>query len=439
MSSISSLLRARRFGPFFLAQLFTAINENLYRNALLLLFAYHAGESASSLSPELLTSLAAGLFILPYFLFSTLAGRLADRMDKAVLMRRIKIAEIITMVLATLGFIMDWFVALLALIFVLGTLSAFFTPIKYSLLPEQLDESDLVTGTALVGLGTFFAVLVGTVAAGGLSMMFFGEELTAVAMVLVAIGGYMASDRVPRSGAASPHLSLHYNVFAETLRFWHMLRDNRQVFLCMLAVSWFWFLAVAYLSQFPNFVSQALNADQAVVTLMLTLFTLGIGAGALLCEKLSVHRIRLGLAPIGAVGISLAGIDLFLATPAQPPLQLQGFWDFVLAPYGWRILLDLLATGVAAGFYIVPLLAWVQQNTPRARRASFIAGLNIMNSAFMVASALSGAVLLGALSLPLPAYFLFVALANAFILMILGAQAMRRRQRRSVENYSNNS
>lgn len=409
-----ALLRSRRFLPFFLVQFAGAFNDNLYKNALLLLIAFSA-TSVFGLSGDVLMNVAAGLFILPFFLFSALAGQIADKYEKSRLIRLLKFAEILIMAAGAWALWQGWYEALLVLLFAMGAQSAFFGPVKYSILPQALRNAELVGGNALVEMGTFVAILLGTIVAGLLMEFEAAARLAAGGVLAVAVLGWLASRGIPLAPAAEADISLRFNPWRETWKVVGMARDHHAVFLSILAISWFWFLGAAYLTQFPNYAKNTLGGSESLVTLLLATFTVGIGLGSMLCERLSRHRVELGIVPIGSLGLSLFGLDLYAQTPELVAADPIGWQAFMGSVDGRRILLNLLGIGVFGGFFIVPLYAFVQQETAPERRARVIAALNILNALFMVASALLGVLLLGLAGLTIPQFFLVLAVVNVLI------------------------
>ncbi len=413
-----SLLRKKRFLPFFITQFAGAFNDNLYKNALLLLIAFSAGR-VLGLSSNVVVNLAAGLFILPFFLFSALAGQIADKYEKSRLIRWVKLAEILIMAAAAVGLIMGWYGLLLGLLFVMGTHSAFFGPVKYAILPQALGDEELIGGNALVEMGTFVAILLGTLTAGFLAQMPQEHLVVAGGVLVTALVGFAASLGIPRTPAADPMIRLDFNPWRETWRVVGLARRSHGVFVALMGISWFWFLGAAYLTQFPNFAHQTLNGDESVVTVLLATFTVGIGLGSLLCERLSGHRLELGIVPIGALGISLFGIDLHssaLLGAGPGPLSWEAMFS---AAGGLRILVDLLGIGAFGGVFIVPLYAYIQAGTPPERRARIIAANNILNALFMVASALAAVLVLGVLGLTIPDFFLMLAVGNVLAAVLM--------------------
>lgn len=406
------LLSERRFLPFFVTQFAGAFNDNLFKNALLLLVTYSAG-GLFGLSSDVVVNLAAMLFILPFFLFSAIAGQVADRYEKSTVIRWIKFAEVVIMGIAAVGLWFGWYEVLFLLLFLTGVQSAFFGPVKYAILPQALKESELVGGNALVEMGTFVAILVGTLMAGVMMKAAAPGPVIAIAVAVLAVIGLVAAWRIPRAEAAAPDLRIRFRPLQETWKLMAIARDNHNVFLSIMAISWFWFLGAAYLTQFPNFAKTHLMGDETVVTLLLAIFTIGIAAGSIACERLSGHKIELGIVPIGSIGLSFFGIDLFFNMPKQPIPS--DWWLIITDPHYRQVAIDLLAIGIFGGLFIVPLYAYVQQETPPATRARVIAALNIFNALFMVVSALLGMLMLGLFGLTIPEFFLVLSIMNLMV------------------------
>lgn len=424
------LLGQRRFLPFYLTQFSGAFNDNLYKNALLLLITFSAG-SVLGLSVNVVVNIAAFLFILPFFLFSGIAGQIADHYEKSRIIRAVKALEIVIMVLAAVGLWFGWYAWLLVLLFLMGTQSTFFGPVKYAILPQVLEDDELVGGNGLVGMGTFVAILLGTIAAGLLMGVEAAARFTAVAVVLMAVLGYLAARQVPATHDVTPAVTVRFRPIRET---WHLMAvaaERRPVLLAVLAISWFWFLGAAYLTQFPNFARVNLLGDESVVTLLLAMFTVGISIGSMLCERITKHRITLVPVPWGALGLTLLGIDLYFAVPDNPASST--WWTLISDPVYLRVLLDLVGIGVCGGLFIVPLYAFIQHETPVDKRARIIAALNVINALFMVVSALAGIVFLGLLEFTIPGFLLLLSLMNALVWLLVG-RLRRRAPAYSVDN-----
>ncbi len=408
------LLGERRFGPFFATQLLGAFNDNVFKNALVILIAFQAAGLAG-LPPEVTVNLAAGVFILPFFLFSATAGQLADKYDKARIMRLVKLAEVGIMIVAAIGFVRGDVPTLFAALFLMGVHSTVFGPAKYSILPQALSEQELVGGNALVETGTWAAILVGTIVGGLLVAHPSGATLIVPAVTIaVAVFGYAASRFVPPAPPPAPELALEPNPIAETWRNLRFLRANRTVFLSILGVSWFWFYGALLLAQFPVFAKNWLGGDAGVATALLAVLTVGIGAGSLACERMSGHKVEIGLVPFGSIGLTLFALDLFLATPAVPPEAAGGVGAFLARPGAIRVLADVGLIGLFGGFFIVPLYALILSRSDPAHQSRIIAGNNIVNAAFMVGAALLGAAFLQ-LGATVPQLLLLTALLNAAV------------------------
>jgi hypothetical protein len=408
------LLRARRFAPFFWTQLLGALNDNVFKNAMVILFAFGGADGA--LAGETLINLAGGVFILPFFLFSATAGQLADKLDKSRIIRGVKVFEIGIMCFGGVGFWLRSPTLLLVALFMMGVHSTVFGPVKYSILPQHLREEELVGGNALVEMATFVAILIGTILGGVLvAVPGSGRMIVSAAVLAIAVAGWLVSRGVPRAPAAAPDLHIRLNPFAETLRLIAFVRENRTVFLSVLGISWFWFYGALFLAQFPGLGHQVLGGDEHVVTLLLAVFSIGIGLGCLLCERMSGGKVELGLVPFGSIGLSLFAFDLFFAARAAAGDGAAiGVADFVRGPAYWRVAADLALIGVFGGFFIVPLLALVQVRSEAAHRSRVIAGNNVINALLMVLAAVLGIVLRKA-GLSIPQLFLFTAGVNAAV------------------------
>ena len=395
-----ALLASRRFGPLFVTQFLSAFNDNALRNALVLMIAYRA-DAASQRSAQIMIPLAAGLFMLPFFLCSATAGQIGDESDKAKLIRLIKLLEIPVMLAAAGGVLAGSPAILLALLFTMGIQAAFFGPLKYAILPDILAPGELLLGNALVEAGTFIAILLGTIA-GMLIATQHGSSAVAALIIAVALAAWAASWGIPQAGAAARRAAGRWNLLATTARVIRHAAREAVPFRAMLGISWFWLAGAVYLSQFPSYVRFILGAEEAVVTLFLTLFSIGIALGSLLCNRLLRGDISTRLVPWGALGIGLFSIDFWLASPpAANSAEFAGFGTFLADPSHWRILADLFGMAVSGGMFVVPLYALLQAATEREHRARAIAANNVVNAAAMVASsAATMALLAGGLSIP---------------------------------------
>ena len=408
-----SLLNKRRFLPYFLTQALGAFNDNLYKNALLLLIAF--GGISTQGDSALLTNLAAGLFILPFFLFSPIAGQIADKLEKSKLIRWVKGLEVIIMLLAATAIVMGNVAMMMVLLFLMGLQSAIFGPVKFALLPQQLNDEELVGGNALVEMGTFLAILIGTITAGIFFDLDQGLYWIAGAVVFFAVLGFASSQFIPHAAANDPQLKINWNPFTELVNTIKQARENRSVYLSILAISWFWFIGASYLTQFPNFARDYLGGSTQVVTLLLTLFSLGVAVGSLLCEKLSGHKIELGIVPIGSIGMSVFGIDIYFAVSGIQVVDGMSAMAFIQQAENWRLMFDIAMVSAFGGLFVVPLQALIQHRSEEKNRAQIIAANNVLNAIFMVASAAIGILALVVIELTIPEYFFVLAIMNIVV------------------------
>ncbi len=406
------LLTQKRFLPFFVTQFFGAFNDNVFKNALIILIAFQ-GTQLIDTSADLLINIAAALFILPFFLFSASAGQWIDKHEKSKSIRAIKLLEIVIMSIAAYAFIQGYIILLIALLFLMGTQSAFFGPAKYSYIPQHLKVIELIEGNALVQMGTFVAILLGTILGGVMIGAEQGRQYVAFAIVAFAVAGYLSSRYIPVTPSLNESIKINWNVFAETCRNIKFLKSNRTVFLSILGVSWFWFLGATYLVQLPNYTKTTLGGDEQVVTFLLTLFTLGIGSGSLLCNWFSGKKIEIGLVPFGSIGLTVFGIDLYFSQPEVVPAMTIGLVEF-LSLDNLRLVFDVVIIGFFGGLYIVPLMALVQQRSDPEHLSRVIAGNNIINALLMVFSAIVAIAVLS-MGYSIAQLFLLVAILNAIV------------------------
>jgi 1-acyl-sn-glycerol-3-phosphate acyltransferase len=406
------LLTQKRFLPFFVTQFLGAFNDNIFKNALIILIAFQGSQFIET-DADLLINIAAALFILPFFLFSATAGQWIDKYEKSKSIRIIKLLEVGIMSIAAYAFIQGYIVMLIALLFLMGTQSTFFGPAKYSYIPQHLKETELIEGNAWVQMGTFVAILIGTILGGVMIAEEQGRQYVGYTIVLFAVAGYLSSRFIPVTPSLNKDLKINWNVFSETYRNIKFLKSNRTVFLSILGISWFWFLGATYLVQLPNYTKTTLGGNEQVVTLLLTLFTVGIGTGSLLCNWLSGKKIEIGLVPFGSIGLTLFGIDLYFSQPAVVPMATLGIKEFLTVEYV-RLMADVVLIGFFGGLYIVPLMALVQQRSDPEHLSRVIAGNNIINSLLMVLSAAVAIVVLSS-GFSIAQLFLLVAIFNAII------------------------
>ncbi len=408
-----SLLGQRRFAPFFATQFLGAANDNLFKFAFTVLVTYR-------LQVDWFPSRTAGLwigavFILPFVLFSATSGQLADKFDKAVLIRMVKNLEIAIMALAVWGFAQQRVGLLLGCVFLMGLHSTLFGPVKYAYLPCHLRERELTGGNGMVEMGTFVAILLGNVAGGLLmGMPEVAERQVGWICLGLAVLGRVAAWRIPPTPPTDPALRLNLDPIGETWRNLRLAHGNLVVFRSLLGISWMWFVGAVFLSQFPSFAKDVLHGDAQVASLLLVVFSVGIGVGSLLCESLGRHHVEIGLVPLGALGMSCFAFDLYFASRALPPAAGSGLREFLAGGANWRVMVDLALLSLSAGLYSVPMYALVQLRAQATHRARIIAANNILNALFMVGSALVASLLLG-LGFSIPQVFLFVGVVNAAV------------------------
>ena len=400
--------------PFFMTQALGALNDNIFKNALAALLVFQSSRLAG-LNTDQLINLSAMVFILPFFLFSALFGQFADKYEKSRQIRGIKLFEVTIMAIATLGFWLNSLPLLLAVLFLLGFQSTMFGPIKYGILPQVLDRRELVGGNALVEMGTFVAILAGTIAGPQLAGIEAGWPVwVSLAALAVAVLGYLFSRGIPAAGPVAPDLVVNWNVFTETWRNLRFINENPTVLNSVLGISWFWFFGATFLVQIPSYSQNVLGGDEDLMSLLLAMFIVGISTGSLLCERLSGRQVEIGLVPFGSIGLTVFGLDLWLASPLQASPDLS-IGAFLAAPGSWRIVVDLVMIGIFGGFYIVPLYALVQQRSEPAHRSRVIAGNNILNALFMVVAAVLAMVVLGRAGFSIPELFMLTAILNAVV------------------------
>ena len=410
-SSQFSLLAQRRFAPFFATQFLGALNDNVFRNGLLFLIVFQ-GVVIAGMDHSQLANVAGALFILPFLLFSALAGQLADKYEKSYLIRRIKLVEIVLMTLAAGALWYQNYVWLLCLLFLMGTQSTLFGPVKYAYLPQNLTSEELIGGNGLLEAGTFIAIILGMIIGGLVVAM--DPVMLAMCLIGFAVVGYLVSRKVPITRAVDPALQLRWNIWTETWRIIGFSRADRSVFLSILGISWFWFFGSAITLQLPAYTLDILRGNEAVSTALLVSFIVGAGTGSLLCERLSGRRVELGLVPFGSIGLSLFAVDLYWTQPVAVAASVDSVGAFLAQPASWRVLFDLAMLGAFGGFYSVPLYALVQQRSKRQHLSRIIAANNIINSIFMVAAAAISITVLQ-LGFSIPQLFLVLAALNVVV------------------------
>jgi MFS family permease len=392
MSSQFQLLKERRYRPLFLTQFLGAFNDNVFKTALITLVAFSSSQLTNFDSATMATVLP-GIFILPFFLFSATAGQIADKLEKSKLIRAIKFFEIIIMLFAAAGFLLNSIILLAFALLMMGVQSAIFGPVKYAYLPQHLSEQELVGGNGILEMGTFVAILIGQILGAWLATHASSHILTSSCIILLAVCGYSTSRSIPVSPAGAPNLIINWNPLSETFNNLKFIWQHQSLWLAMIGISWFWFVGATLLAQFPNFARNTLHGNESVFILMLSIFSLGIGVGSLLCEKLSKHKVELGLVLFGGIGLSIFCADLYATSTRinaaiTSNIPTRTYIDFFMSLSHYHLLTDILFIGIFGGFYIVPLYAYIQSNAEKSHQSRVIAGNNIMNAFFMVISAI---------------------------------------------------
>lgn len=410
-----ALLKSRRFGPFFWTQALGAFNDNVFKNALVIMAVYQIAAHDPARAAAY-TNMAAALFIAPFLFFSATSGQLSDKYDKARLAQLVKVLEVVIMVVALFGFLAKSIPLLMTMLFMMGLHSTLFGPLKYGLLPQVLDSRELVGGNGLIEMATFLAILLGqNLGASLIKIPETGAWLVGGATIFTAMLGLFFSLRMPPVPAPDPGLRINWNPFSETWNNLGYIRGNRAVLLSCMGISWFWFFGSVYITQLPTYTQLIIGGNEDVYTLLLTVFSLGIGIGSLLCERLSGHKVEIGLVPFGSIGMTLFGADLYFAHPDLALTSGLGVGAVLAQPGIWRVLIDLLLMAVFSGFFIVPLFALIQTRSDPARRSRVIAANNILNALFMVVAAGLSVVLLNVVKLTIPQLLLATALMNAVV------------------------
>ncbi|MEX5440570.1 MFS transporter [Acinetobacter indicus] len=416
MEKNENLLATRRFLPMFCTQFLGALNDNVFKQALLLVITY-GWISQQSGSISTLNNLAALLFILPYFIFSATAGQIADKYERSQLVRYLKLLEIAVMLLATVGFLIGNLWLLMFALFLMGTQSTFFGPIKYAILPEILKPNELMSGNALFQSGTSIAILVGMILGGAVISISAGNLLwISLTVLAIAVVGYLASRFILKQPIAAPQLQVDWNFFRTSIQTLKYAKNLPLIFLILLGNSWYWFYGATYLTQIPQLTQQNLHASENVVSLLLTFFSVGIGVGSLLCRKIGGTEVNIKMVPIGAVGLTVFAFYLAAALAFVPPQtgELLGLSE--VFQQGWsyyHVMLAVTLLGISGGFYIVPLYAMMQAYSPRSHRARVVAANNILNAIFMVSSAIFSIIILSVLQIDLKILFCITAVLSA--------------------------
>ncbi|TXD98235.1 MFS transporter [Psychrobacter frigidicola] len=415
MANQFQLFKHRRFSAMFFTQFLGAFNDNIFKQALILVLTYTAA-SQLGVAISILNNLAAMLFILPYFLFSALAGQIADKYEKSKLTRITKLLELVIMVIAAVGFVFEWYALLFVALFLMGTQSTFFGPIKYAYLPQAMKEDELVGANGLFQMGTSLAILLGMIIAGVLTQLPQPLYWVSGVVLMVAILGYVAARSIPNMPAMQANLTIDWNIFTTSMATVRYLYSLPFLFFVILGNSWFWFYGATFLTQTPEFSKVLLHGDESVVIFLLTLFSVGVSIGSLLCKTFTKNQVSLRLLPFGIAGLSIFAIDLYFSLSGLNidvnTGALLGVSNLFNIAGSWRVFADLFFLGFSGGLYIVPLYASMQAYAPKSHRARVVGANNIFNAIFMVTSAIFAIVILNTLKMSLPQLFLITGVLN---------------------------
>lgn len=423
MKNNEHLLSTRRFLPMFITQFFGALNDNVYKQALLLVITYGwINQQAADVST--LNNLAALLFILPYFIFSATAGQIADKFERSQLIRGIKVLEIVIMLIGSAGFLLGNLWLLLLALFMMGTHSTFFGPIKYAILPEILKPNELMSGNALFQSGTSIAILIGMILGGAVISASQGNLIwISLTVVIIAVLGYLSSRFILKQQVSSPDLKIDWNFFRTSFQTLKYAKSLPLIFMILLGNSWYWFYGATYLTQIPQLTQQNLHASENVVSLLLTFFSVGIGVGSLLCRRIGGSEVNIKMVPIGAIGLTLFAFYLALSlayVPERTGAMMNVADMFNHGAIYYHVMLAVTLLGISGGFYIVPLYAMMQAYSPRSHRARVVAANNILNAVFMVSSAIFSIIILSVLKIDIKILFSITAVLSAgFTLWLL--------------------
>lgn len=421
MSHQFTLLKKLRFAPLFWTQFLGAFNDNVYKNALIILLVFNAA-SFTKISPDTIVNLAGALFIIPFLLFSATFGQIADKYEKSQIIRLVKLLEMSITVIIGLAFYLNSLSLLLIALFLFGTHSTLFGPVKYSILPQHLKSQELIGGNGLVESGTYIAILAGTILGGVLiSVPHYGKAIVTGTIFIIAFLGWLLSRKIPKAPSKA-QIKINWNIFTSTWECLKFPQQSRGVVLAVLGISWFWFYGAFMFYQAPYYTEKYLGGNEHVATLVIACFSIGIGIGSLLCEKLSRRNIEIGLVPIGAIGLSVFTADLYFLQPTVVHVKNLDVLTVLSQTHYLKILTRLVLLGIFSGLYTVPLYAYIQDRSPLQHRARVIAATNILNALFMVLVAVFVITLIH-LGFTIPELFLIVALLNACITIYIFRKA----------------
>ena len=413
-----TLLTQKRFAPFFCTQFLGAFNDNIFRNGLIILLTFK-GIEVFGLNASQIANVASALFILPYFLFSAIAGQIADKYEKSILIKSTKLLEIILMVTATFVLLTENYSFLLFILFLMGFQSSLFGPVKYAYIPQKLKLNELIGGNALVESGTYIAIILGLVV-GGLAVSHGKENdyLLASLLILMAILGYFFSRKIPKTKPTDPTLKINWNIFSEIKKIIGFSKEKDRIFLYIIGISWFWFYGSVITLQIPAYTINILMGDESLTTFLLATFAIGIGIGSLACERLSKNQIELGITPIGAIGLSLFTLDLYFFSSNLNIVTPMNIKLFLSHLSNWRLILDLIMIGTFGGIFSVPFYAAIQEQAEKKFLSRIIAANNIINAIFMVSASLLAISILS-LGVSIPEFFALISVLNIFLMIIM--------------------
>ncbi len=414
------LLGKKKFLPFFITQSLGAFNDNVFKQALIIMISYET-INLLTFNNQVLANIANVLFILPFLLFSAIAGQICEKYEKSQLIQKIKFVEILIMLCACVGFYFSNIYILLTVLFFMGFQSSIFGPIKYGYIPQHLEKEELIGGNALIETSTFLSILLGIILAGVLLLTGkAGVVYLCLVITFVSLIGFLLSKKIPYTPAVVPDLKINWNFLSETYQNFKFSKQNKSVFLCMLGISWFWGYGAVYVTQIPNYAEETLAGDESVATLCYVLFCFGIGLGSLITEKLSAGKIEMGLVPIGAFGLSLFSYELYSANTASGLSAVYNYMEFLKLEGTWKILLNMVMIGVSGGLFTVPLYAQIQHKGDKQHISRIIAGLNIINALFVLLSGIFSIAVL--MNFTIPELFFIVALMNIAISIFIFIQ-----------------
>ena len=412
------LLTQKRFGPFFCTQFLGAFNDNIFRNGLIILLTFK-GIEVFGLNASQIANVAGALFILPYFLFSAIAGQIADKYEKSILIKSTKLLEIILMITATFVLLTENYSFLLFILFLMGFQSSLFGPVKYAYIPQKLKLNELIGGNALVESGTYIAIILGLVV-GGLAVSIGQENDYPLAslLLLMAILGYFFSCKIPNTEPTDPTLKINWNIFSEIKKIIGFSKEKDRIFLYIIGISWFWFYGSVITLQIPAYTINILMGDESLTTFLLATFAIGIGIGSLACERLSKNQIELGITPIGAIGLSLFTLDLYFFSSNLNIVTPMNIKLFLSHLSNWRLILDLIMIGTFGGIFSVPFYAAIQEQAEKKFLSRIIAANNIINAIFMVSASLLAISILS-LGVSIPEFFALISVLNIFLMITM--------------------